>query len=540
MGFRLNLKWGFPIQSHSLPNSPSRLCSSSVRGREASINSARLSFLSIISEEGETLRRVLVKAYACSFAARQMLEKENLHSMIDDNPTEEGKSTSQMSVEARKASHFRLLVQNLDVLEKTFADSSVLRLESDILLQLERLGARNLFDTCLSKTLEDSNDLSNVPIEHMEEQKTVIAMDDQIGKIFVCSRKKEERKSKRARASENASKISSMPLRSKTARKGYQQPAHSSSKRGSNSRGRRLMIARNEAEMSRGVKVIQDLERIRTTLEKETGRVVSLSTWAEAAGIDEKVLNQDLRYGWYCRDELLRSTRSLVLYLARNYRGLGIASEDLLQAGKLGVLQGAERFDHTRGYKLSTYVQYWIRKSMSRMVAQHARGVQIPYTLSRVINRVQKARKALSNSHGKYPDDAEIAKATGISLEKIRSAKKCLRVVGSIDQKMEGCFGVKYMELTPDISIPCPEETVIRQHMIKDLYNHLQGLDQREMQVLILRYGLNNHHPKSLEEIGRLFCVSKEWIRRVEKKALTNLRKEETRRSLIHYLTVSI
>nr|AKC88690.1 sigma factor [Melianthus villosus] len=550
IGFKLHLKWGFPLQSHPLPDSPSRLSSSSVRGREAYISSASLSFLSNISEEGDTCYRNLLNAKACSFASPQTLDGgslkfeemkinigkrsgSNLRNMIDGNQRlGEGRYTSQISLETCNISQFRLLVQNLDTLEGTFVDSNISLLEKDILKQLEKLGARKLFDTRLSRTLRASNlfDLSDVPIGNIKDPETNTIMGDQIGKTFVCSGKKAERKSRRARASENSNKMSSISLPLKAVRKGFQKPTLSS-------RGRRTMIARNEAEMSRGVKVIADLERIKTILEKETGRIATLSSWAEAAGVDKKDLHQHLLYGWYCRDELLRSTRSLVLYLARNYRGLGIAHEDLLQSGNLGVLQGAERFDHTRGYKLSTYVQYWIRKSMSRTVAQHARGVKIPYTLSRVINQIQKARRSLSSIHGNFPDDTEIAKATGLSLEKIGTAKKCFRVVGSIDQKLEDCFSVKYMELTPDISVPNPEESVMRQHMIKGIYDLLKCLDQREMQVLVLRFGLHNHHPKSLEEIGRIFHVSKEWIRRVEKKALTNLRNAENGRELGHYLS---
>ncbi|KAE8658080.1 RNA polymerase sigma factor sigC [Hibiscus syriacus] len=319
-------------------------------------------------------------------------------------------------------------------------------------------------------------------------------------------------------------------------------------------------------------------------MEEETGKVVSMSCWAEAAKHMEKVLKQHLHYGWCCRDELLRSTISLVLYFARNYRDLGIALEYLIQAGSIGVLQGAERFDHTRGYKFATYIQYWIRKSILRMVARHARGIQVPCALSRAIGQIQKARKALSKSHAKYPEEEEIAKMTCVSLSKIRSADKCFRVVGSIDRKIGDFINAKLFglvslisfesrvpfldylgqistlktvlldsgnnwEFIPDMSIGRPEKTVMRQHMKEDMHALLNGLEKRERQVVVLRYGLNGSPPKSLEryglngsppksleEIGRLFCVSKEWIRRIEMKAMMKLRDKETCRNLSHYL----
>ncbi|PON71375.1 RNA polymerase sigma factor [Trema orientale] len=532
LGFRLNLKWGFPLHSHLHSNSTLKLVSASpVSGKEASFNSARLSFLSVISEESENFSKDPLKPYAFSSSCPQSLE-DDLKEM------EERKMPAKEDTNGCKASHFSLLMQNLCVLEESFSDSDVLRLEKKILLQLGRLGALTLFNSCLSRTLETSNslDLSDTITEYIGKNKTSNTMDSHTSRIVVRTSKNEDRKSRKRRL-EKPKNLSSQ-LHSKTIWQGLLQPSVSSVKRSKYPRQKRLALAKKEAEISAGVKMVSKLEQIRAALEKETGGIVSLSCWAEAAGVDEKMLQQNLHFGWRCQDELIRSTKSLVLYLARNYRGLGIALDDLLQAGKLGVLQGAERFDHTRGYKFSTYVQYWIRKSMSRLVTQNARGIKVPCTLSKAINQIQKTRKAITNGRGKYPDDDEIAKLTGLSLDKIRSASQCLRVVGSVDRKIGDCFQGKYLEFMPDMSIDTPEETVMRQHMRKDIYNLLAGLDSRERQVLILRYGLKTCQPKSLEEIGKLFRVSKEWIRKIENKALKKLRDEEVKRDLSHYLNL--
>ncbi|GAY60577.1 hypothetical protein CUMW_203130 [Citrus unshiu] len=421
--------------------------------------------------------------------------------------------------------------------ESTFADSDALRLEREILQQLGKLGALKLFNSHLSRIVKTSNvlDLSDV---HTEEQKMDDSRDYHMGKILVPSKRKGKRKLKTARVSEESIETYLLSLPSEALQEGLKQPTIFSAERALNSRGRRLMIARNEAEMSKGVQVVANLERIKTTLEKESGKAARLNCWAQAAGVSERVLKQHLAFGWYCREELIKSTRPLVLFLARNYRGLGIPFSDLLQAGNVGVLQGAERFDHTRGYKFSTYVQYWIRKSISKMVARHARGIKIPCKLNREISKIQKARKALTNSHGKYPEDIEIAKYTGLSLAEIRSASECLRIVGSIDQKIGDCLNAKYLEFAPDRSVKSPKEIVMRQHMKKDVFRILESLDSRERQVLVLRYGLNDHRPKSLEEIGKLFHVSKEWIRKLEKKAMTKLRDSETCRDLSHFLVL--
>ncbi|KHN02161.1 RNA polymerase sigma factor rpoD [Glycine soja] len=208
----------------------------------------------------------------------------------------------------------------------------------------------------------------------------------------------------------------------------------------------------------------------------------------------------------------------------------------ILAAGYVGVLQGAERFDSTRGYKFSTYVQYWIRKSILRVVARYARGIVIPWSLNRAINQIQKARKAMKSTHKKCPDDYEIAKMTGLSLDKIKSASNCLRIVASIDQKVGDYLGVEYMELLPDATIESPEDAVMKQHMRKDVHDLLKGLNLRERKILTLRFGLNDNQPRSLQDIGTLFKVSKERIRKIEKKALTKLKNEATISKLHYYL----
>lgn len=556
MGFRLDFKWGsLSVQSLLSTSSSSSLPSSySCRGKgRESIHLTKLPITSVIYGETETLIDPLGPR-TCS-TSPQILEENyfrnkeikidprqrsqnGLYSMIDDNvqmSAEEDKPPFLTRLKATEASQFSLLMKNLDKLEKIFSDSDVISLERDILQQLKRLGALRLFHTCLSRTLKSSTlfDFSDAPTQLVEETRINESVNDHEGKVVVQSGKKEQRRLRRKRALEKGNDSSMLDLSLESV------PGNkiSSQRRASIPRKKKLKIVKNEAEMSSGVKLVADLEKVRTMLGEETGQVASLNSWAEAARVEKKILQQHLHRGWRCRDELLRSTRSLVVFIAKNYRGLGVAFEDLIQAGNFGVLQGAERFDQSRGYKFSTYVQYWIRKSMSMLVARHARGVRIPFMLSKVIYQVHKARKSLSSSHGKHPDDNEIAKFTGLSIAKIASASKCLRVVGSIDQKLGEGISAKYLEVMPDTSIMSPEETVLRQQMIQDVYTLLNGLETRERQVVILRFGVGNHQRKSLEEIGRLFCVSKEWIRKIERTALTKLRKKgNSLQNLSHYL----
>nr|AKC88687.1 sigma factor [Geranium maderense] len=527
MGLRLNLKWDFPIHSHShsLPTSPFKLPpppSSHVRGRDTSFSGTRWLFLPVTSE-GDNSHREPLTANASSSAAPQTLDSEflglrdvqinkrsysGLRTMIEDNLTHarETMSSSQPIFQPSKPAQFNLLMENLNILEDTFANSDMLR----------SFRASNVLD------------LYSVPTRNSTK-------DEHVGRTFVRSAKKDERKSRRERVLENGKKLSSLSLTTKIKGKAPQQPSVSSAKRVSHSRSSRRMIDKNQAEMARGIKVITDLERIRTTLEEETGQIARLSQWAEAAGLDQKVLQQQLHFGWQCRDEILRSTRPLVMYLLRYYRGPGVAFEDLLQAGNLGVLEGAKMFDPDKGCKFSTYIQYWIRKSMSAMATRCKRDVHIPTKLSQVLYQIRRAERALKNGHN-YPENAEIAKFTGISLARIELAMRWPRVVGSTDQKVGDDHNVNILDITPDTSLPRPEEIAMREHMERDIHDLINGLDPKESRVLILRFGFDDHKPKSLEETGKLCRVSKEWIRQLEKKAMKKLRGQETAKNLKHYM----
>lgn len=212
--------------------------------------------MSTISEDSASYFQDPVKAYTCSFVNTQTVEN-------DYSETEEirQKSASCIGQDASSRSDFRLLMENLDVLESTFADSDALRLEREILQQLGKLGALKLFNSRLSRIVKTSNvlDLSDV---HTEEQKMNDSRDYHMGKILVPSKRKGKRKLKTARVSEESIETSLLSLPSEALQEGLKQPTTFSAERALNSRGRRLMIVRNEAEMSKGVQVVFNFREI--------------------------------------------------------------------------------------------------------------------------------------------------------------------------------------------------------------------------------------------------------------------------------------
>ncbi|KAD5508170.1 hypothetical protein R6Q59_031213 [Mikania micrantha] len=522
VGFRLNLKWGLSVQPRMSSNSSSlpSFAYASFKSKVINYDLAKVS----LPMEGESSYNDHISGNACSSSSRMLdidyLEIDNTKMSVR-NSLRDDKLTFLTSLQAKKISQYRLLLENLVVLEDTFADSDVVTLEQDILVQLEKIGALKFLRTSFSE-------IPKLPFENNPINEETI-------KPIVPSTRKVERKSKRERTSKKFNEVCTVEFHSQAINHKSSRQVNFSSRRLSNSKGGKLKVTRNEAELSRGVKMVANLERIRMMLEKEAGPMVSFGSWAAAAGVDKKVLLENLQFGWRCRDELLRSSRSLVIYLAKNYNGQGIAFKDLIQAGNVGVLQGAERFDRNRGYKFSTYVQYWIKKSLLMFLSRHSREIRIPFTLSKAISKIQKARKALDKGDGRRPDDCEIAKFSGLSLAKIESATKCLRVVGSIDQT-----NAKFWESTPDPTMMTPEEALMKEHMINEMYNRMKDLDARERKVLTLRFGLKGYQRKTLEEIGRFYGVSKEWIRRIERRALTKLKldDEETLQSFRHYLYI--
>ncbi|XP_072967130.1 RNA polymerase sigma factor sigC [Typha angustifolia] len=564
MGFRfmaVSRNWASPIPSPCCTRLNYQLFhqASLSRSRAIPFESGRILPIHIFLEGSDSQIGDSLKVFACSFGQLQHTEDisgdakdmkvnvdrmplNDMHDMFESlNMMDENLSAYSTSLSASNSLQFNLLMENLNKIEDILDGKDLVRLQRDILVHIRQLGALKLFHAYLSRTVTVPTVLESdfLLTEHFANCHLEFPVNEQKADVIVRTGKNEERKLRRQRASEKATRLSYLTVSSKklkAEKSTFSSPISVDEKAGLSAlRSRRSALARNESEMSEGVKEVVNLERTRRELEKEIGRPPSYARWAEAAGIDQETLQQRLQFGWYCRDKLIKSTRSLVMYLAKNYRGMGIAFDDLLQAGKVGVLNGAERFDNKKGYKFSTYVQYWIRKSILALVARHSRGIHIPVRMDNMINRIQKARRALRSREGRYPQDEEIAKFTGLSLANVRLARKCSRPVGSIDQDIGSEWCTKFMEITPDTTVESSDDVVMKQHMRENLLKLLEELQPRERQVLIQRHGLGDGRCKSLEEIGRLFHVSKERIRKIEKIAMSKIRREEVQRELRHY-----
>lgn len=228
------------------------------------------------------------------------------------------------------------------------------------------------------------------------------------------------------------------------------------------------------------------------------------------------------------RERLITANLRLVTSIARKYMGYGLPFLDLIQEGNIGLMKAVERFDHRRGYKFSTYATWWIRQEITRALAEESRLIRIPAYLIDIIRKVSKAEWYHLQEYGEYPSLVELAEELEMPLEEVEKAKRVSLYAHtwSLEQPLGDANGEEEGILRLLESYYASPQDVAKEELKEEEFNKaLASLPEREKEILQLRYGLKDNHPRTLEEVAQIFNISRERVRQLEKRALSRLEK---------------
>jgi len=264
---------------------------------------------------------------------------------------------------------------------------------------------------------------------------------------------------------------------------------------------------------------------------KEIGRIPLLTPEEEVELAKRKEQDDE-----EAKRRLAEANLRLVVSIAKKYVGRGMLFLDLIQEGNLGLIKAVEKFDYRKGYKFSTYATWWIRQAITRAIADQARTIRIPVHMVETINKLIRVSRQLLQEKGREPAPEEIAKEMDVSVERIREIMKIAQEPVSLETPIGEEEDSHLGDFIEDTDVPAPADAASFMILKEQLEDVLQSLTKREENVLRLRFGLDDGRPRTLEEVGQIFGVTRERIRQIEAKALRKLRHPSRSKKLKDFL----